>query len=162
MSLLKKLNALMRKYREQVVYLIFGAGTTIVSYAVFWIFHRLLGDELVWLSTLISFIAAVAFAYPTNKIFVFQSRSWEPRFLWKELSAFLAARIVSFFVEEAGMILGVQVFRLGEYSLLGIDGAMICKIALSVIVVIANYFFSKFSVFKKRQTGQETPESDEQ
>ena len=151
MSMSEKLKSLLQKYREQIVYLIFGAGTTIVSYVVFWVFHRLLGDDLVWLSTLISFLAAVAFAYPTNKIFVFQSRSWEPRFLWKELTAFLAARIVSFFIEEVGMILGVQVLHLGAYSLLGIDGAMICKIALSVIVVIANYFFSKFRVFKKRQ-----------
>ena len=158
MSLSEKLKALMRKYREQIMYLIFGVGTTLVSYVVFWVVHRPLGDDLVWLSTLISFVAAVAFAYPTNKIFVFQSRSWAPRFLWKELSTFLAARIVSFFIEEAGMILGVQVLHLGEYSLLGIDGAMLCKIALSVIVVIANYFFSKFSVFKKRQPGPDDAE----
>lgn len=162
MSMSEKLKSLLQKYREQIVYLIFGVGTTVVSYVVFWVFHRLLGDGLVWLSTLISFIAAVAFAYPTNKIFVFQSRSWEPRFLWKELTAFLAARIVSFFIEEAGMILGVQVFHLGTYSLLGIDGAMICKIVLSVIVVIANYFFSKFRVFKKRQTGTEQSDHSQQ
>ena len=158
MTFSAKLKQLLRQYREQLLYLVFGVGTTVVSYVVFWIFHRLLGEGQVWLSNLLSFIAAVIFAYITNKLFVFQSRSWAPRFLWKELSAFLAARIVSFFVEEAGMILCVQVLHMGSYSLLGIDGAMLSKIAMSVIVVILNYFFSKFFVFKKRQSGQERPE----
>ena len=158
MSLSEKLKALMRKYREQIMYLIFGVGTTIVSWVVFEYSYRLLGVRLVWLSNLLSFIAAVIFAYITNKLFVFRSKSWEPRFLWKEISSFLAARIVSFFFEELGMILCVQVFRLGEYSLLGIDGAMLCKIGLSVIVVILNYFFSKFIVFKKRHADPDDAE----
>lgn len=162
MSFFEKLRSLLQKYREQIMYLIFGAGTTIVSWVVFEYAYRWLGVRLVWLSNLLSFIAAVIFAYITNKLFVFRSRSWDPRFLWKEISSFLAARIVSFFFEELGMILCVQVFHFGEYSLLGVDGAMVSKIALSVIVVILNYFFSKFVVFKKRQTGQETPEPDEQ
>lgn len=158
MSLTEKLKLLVRKYREQLLYLLFGVGTTVVSYAVFWVFHRLLGEALVWLSELISFIAAVIFAYFTNKLFVFESRSWAPRFLLKEIASFLAARIASFLVEEAGMILCVQVLHAGSYSLLGIDGVMLSKILLSVIVVIINYFFSKFYIFKKRQTGQNRPE----
>ena len=155
MSMSEKLRSLLQKYREQIVYLIFGVGTTIVSWVVFEYANRWLGVYLVWLSNLLSFVAAVIFAYITNKIWVFRSRDWSPRFLLKEFSAFLVARVASFFIEEAGMILSVQVFRLGAYSLLGIDGAMLCKIALSVIVVILNYFFSKFFVFKKRQPGSE-------
>ena len=158
MSMSEKLKSLLQKYREQIMYLIFGAGTTIVSWVVFEYAYRWLGVRLVWLSNLLSFLAAVFFAYITNKLFVFRSRSWEPRFLWKEITSFLAARIVSFFFEELGMILCVQVFRLGQYSLLGVDGAMACKISLSVIVVILNYFFSKFVVFKSRQTGSDSSE----
>lgn len=155
MSLSDRAKYFLHKYREQVMYLIFGVGTTVVSYGVFWVFHRMLGDSMVWLSELISFLAAVIFAYITNKLYVFQNRDWSPRHLWKELSAFLAARIFSFFIEEAGMILCVQVFHAGEHSLLGIDGAMVSKIAMSVIVVIINYFFSKLFVFR-RENGAKT------
>ena len=159
MSMSEKLKSLLQKYREQIMYLIFGAGTTIVSWVVFEYAHRWLGVRLVWLSNLLSFIAAVVFAYITNKLFVFRSKRWDPRFLWKEISSFLAARIVSFFFEELGMILCVQVLHADEYSLLGVDGAMISKIVLSVIVVILNYFFSKFFIFKKPQNGQDRSEN---
>ena len=64
--------------------------------------------------------------------------------------AFVAARLLSFGLEELGLLLARDVFHAASYTLLGIGGLMIAKILLSVLTVILNYFFSKFMVFTKK------------
>ena len=56
--------------RETLTYLIFGVLTTLVNYVVFWLFDRLLTEHWVLVTNAIAFVAAVAFAYVTNKLFV--------------------------------------------------------------------------------------------
>ena len=95
----------------------------------------------------------MVFAYVTNKLYVFQSKSWAFKVVIKESAQFLLARVFSFLVEEFVLILMVEVLNFAEYSLdlkiITLSGATVAKIILAVIVVIMNYFFSKFIIFKK-------------
>ena len=137
--------------RETVLYLIFGVLTTAVNFVVFWVFNHLLGEDYALISNLIAFVVSVLFAYFTNKPFVFQSRDWSRSTLMKEIPAFFGGRIFSFLVEEGLILLARDVLHAGRFSLLGIDGLTLSKVPISVVVVILNYLFSKFWVFKKRE-----------
>ena len=112
------------------------------------------GEDLYLVNNAIAWVVGVVFAYITNKLFVFESKSWDLKVITKEITGFLGARIFSFLVEEGGMFLFVSVLGLGENSLtlLGftITGQFIVKILLAVIVVILNYIFSKFIIFKRQ------------
>ena len=138
-----------KKYvnRETAAYLFYGVLTTIINYGVFWFFQRLLGDAAALLSNVFAFFLATAFAFVTNKLFVFHSRSWRAPVLRKEIPAFLSARILSFLFEEAGLFVCANLLKLGRYTLWGIDGVMLSKIVLSLIVVVINYAISKFLIF---------------
>lgn len=104
------------------------------------------------LANAIAFVAAVVFAFVVNKCFVFESKSWAWSNLRKEMSAFLAARIGSFAIEEAGLLC-CELLELNQFGVyvgaMHIDGIMVAKLVLSVIVVILNYIFCKWFVFKK-------------
>ncbi len=157
---MNKIASLFKKYSEVISYLFFGVLTTLVNFVVFWACGLLLSEELYLVSNAIAWIAAVIFAYITNKLFVFQSKSWALKVIISEIPEFLGARVFSFLIEEAGLWLLVDILSMGKisFSLLGIgvSGQMIAKIILAVIVVILNYFFSKFIIFKKK-----TEQSDE-
>lgn len=141
----------MKKYKEIILYIIFGGLTTLVNFVAFWLIERLGVNYLI--NNAISWIIAVAFAFVTNKLFVFESKSLAPKILFKEGIEFLGARVLSFIIEEGGLWLFVDVLGMKtlSFNLLNqtITGAFIAKIILAVIVVILNYFFSKFIIFKK-------------
>lgn len=148
--------------RETIRYLIFGVLTTLVNYAVFWIGIRLFTERYTLLINVVCFIAASTFAYVTNKLFVFESKSWSLQVLKREVPAFFAARIFSFGLEEFGLWLCKDVFHVGRYELalefgsrrFSIGGIMIAKIVLSFAVVLLNYVFSKLFIFKKDREDQ--------
>ena len=100
---------------------------------------------------------AVAFAYVTNKLFVFESKSWSLPVIRREIPSFVAARLFSLGVEEAGLLFFVSLLKFGEKSFtiplinFELSGTMTAKIILAVVVVILNYFFSKLVIFKNRQ-----------
>ncbi len=151
---MKKITELIKKYKELLLYVIFGGLTTVVNFIAFWVCGKLLGEELYLVSNAIAWFVSVVFAYITNKIFVFESKSFAPKILLKEIPAFFSARIFSFGVEEGGMWLFVDLLKFGEYSLtvfgFEISGQLIAKLILAVIVVILNYFASKFVIFRKK------------
>ena len=155
MARMTKIKELIVKYKELLLYLIFGVLTTLVNLASFWIFTKILGEELYLINNAIAWVVGVIFAFVTNKLFVFESKSWNIKTAGKEFVEFVGARLFSFGVEEGGMWLFISVLGLGEISLevLGITvtGQIIVKLVLAVIVVILNYFFSKFIVFKNKQ-----------
>ena len=62
------------KYRQQLSYLFFGVLTTLVNYGVFWLFQRAWQGRWLLFANLLTFLVATAFAYITNKVFVF--RCW--------------------------------------------------------------------------------------
>lgn len=145
---------LIKKYKELILYVVFGVLTTLVNFASFKIFNLIWGEELYLLSNVLAWFISVVFAYVTNKLFVFESRSWKFGITVKEIGSFFAARVFSFLIEEAGLyvfvdLLGFDAYKIDVFGII-IGGKMISKIILSVIVVILNYFFSKLVIFKKK------------
>ena len=144
----------MKNKKEIINYIIFGVLTTVVNFAVFWLFNRLLGRDFYLLSNVIAWIAAVAFAYVTNRIWVFESKVTTVKGILLEVSEFFLARLFSLVVEEAGLLILVDLlkFKVLSFDLFSfnITGEMLAKVILAVVVVILNYIFSKFIIFKKQ------------
>ena len=141
--------------RETVLYLIFGVATTVVNYAVFFLFYNVLWHQQNSLyANTVAFVAAVIFAFVVNKMFVFESKSWSLSTLKKELPSFMAARIGSFGIEEAGLFLAEKVLKLGGVIALTVAGVSfdwisLVKIALAFVVIVVNYVFCKLFIFRK-------------
>lgn len=152
--MINKIKKLAKKYRELITYIIFGVLTTIVSLVSFKIFDSLLGEKLYLLTNIMSWIFAVSFAYITNKLWVFESKSWQGKTVIKELLGFVGARLFSLGVEELGLWLLIDIFHMGALRLsilsLDINGNMIAKVIMQIVVIILNYVFSKLVVFKKK------------
>ena len=142
--------------RETILYIIFGAATTAVNYVVFHLLYNVLWDQR---NSLVAnagaFAVAVIFAFVVNKMFVFESKSWSAGTLMREVPPFLAARIGSFGIEEAGLFLAEGVLKLGGVVAFTIGGTdldwiTLVKIALSFVVGVLNYIFCKLLVFRKK------------
>lgn len=152
---MNKIKELVIKYKEFVLYAAFGVVTTLANLLTFLLFDLILGKELYLVSNAVAWIAGVLVAYITNKLWVFKSKSWKITVFLREFFEFVGARVFSFCVEEVGMWLFVDILGFDNKSLtvfgFVITGVWIAKILLSVIVVIMNYFFSKFIIFKKKK-----------
>lgn len=132
---------MLTKYREQIAYLFFGGLTTLISWGLYTILYYVLFNErLNVLSNIITELVAITFAYITNKLFVFQSKTSKRQDFIRELLSFFALRGVSFFVNLGAMWLLVDVLLFEGW---------ICKIVVNVIVIVLNYIFSKLFVFNK-------------
>ena len=129
---------LLNKHQRIIKYLIFGGLTTAVNYFVYYPLYNV-ADFSAAVSNGISWIAAVIFAFFTNKAFVFESRNWSREVLVPEFFKFLGCRLASGVSET--VILFVLV------DMLDFNGN-IWKIMTSILVVILNYLFSKLIVFK--------------
>ena len=96
------------------------------------------------------------FAYITNKLWVFESKSWDIRVLLKEIPSFFAARVLSFLIEEAGLFVFVDLLSFKDISFkilsFELGGELIAKAVLAVIVVVLNYVFSKLVIFRKKKS----------
>ena len=151
--MINMIKSLIIKYKELITYGLFGVATTVVNFATFEIASRILGEKLYLLSNVIAWVVCVIFAYITNKLWVFESKSMKPEVVFKELISFFAARGFSFIIEEGGLFLLVDVVGFSDYTLtlygFSISGTMISKMIVGVVVVIINYFFSKLFIFKK-------------
>lgn len=152
---MKKIHDLFIRYKELILYVFFGGLTTLVNFAAFKFFNVVLGEEHYLISNIIAWFVSVVFAYITNKLFVFESHTWQTKKICKEVLSFFAARVFSLVIEEAGLfalidLLGFDKYRLDIFGFV-LGGKMISKILLAVIVVILNYFFSKLVVFRKKK-----------
>ena len=125
--------------KELVLYVVFGALTTVVSFGSYYIGNTMLGIHYL-ASNIVSWILAVLFAYITNKLFVFESKGLSKKELAREFFAFIAARLVSLGMEELGLWLMIGTLHWNEN---------LAKLIMQVVVVIANYVFSKLLIFKK-------------
>ncbi len=132
--------------KETISYLIFGVLTTAIDFIVYIIFRKLF-DINYLASNVISWTVAVLFAYITNKIFVFQSKSVKFKVLMNEITSFVGARVFSLVFNLLFIYLCV--------ILLGIND-IVAKIFASVFVVIINYILSKFFIFNKEEKDSKT------
>lgn len=133
---------LYKKYKEIVNYLIVGVLTTVVSLAVYYICvvtfldpHRALQLQA---ANIVSWIAAVTFAYFTNRRFVFESKN--PNML-QEAAAFYAARLATLGMDMSVMFLMVTVGGIND---------KIAKLVVQVLVTVSNYILSKLLIFRKQ------------
>ncbi|MBQ2801091.1 MAG: GtrA family protein [Lachnospiraceae bacterium] len=145
---MKKIQELFVKYKEIIMYLIFGVGTTVVNWGIYTVIVMLGKEVNLTIANIIAWVGAVAFAYITNKLWVFESKSWSLEVVWKELGMFLGARIFSG-IFEIGLF-PVLVWLGMNQAIFGVEG-MLAKVIISVLVVVLNYIFSKLLVFKKKE-----------
>ncbi len=136
------------KTAEIVNYLIFGGLTTLVSLITYFLLAKVLknaafsGAELQWRANvcqLFSWVCAVLFAFFTNKRWVFRSKKTGSE-AFSEFVRFILARVISFLLIELG-IFNLILFLLKSDS--------ICKLIVTVLVVLFNYLASKLAVFRK-------------
>ena len=149
------------------MYIIFGVLTTLVNWVVYWILEPLLssamhGEQVIWtvfgkditmsvlaifIANFVAWVAGVVFAFVTNKLWVFESKSWKPSVAFKEFWLFVTARIITGVLEWFGVPLLVAAGM--DQPFFGREG-FLAKILVSVIVVILNYVFSKLIIFKNK------------
>ncbi len=133
------------KYREGILYLFFGGLTTLVN----WITYILLVKGFsvnITAANAVAWMIAVIFAFVTNKRYVFRSEKTEKKALVREIGSFFAARVVSGVIEVVGptLLMGIGLSQ----PLFGVPG-FLAKLTVSVMVVLLNYLFSKWFIFKK-------------
>ena len=132
----------LKKYSEVIAYLFFGVLTTLINLATFWILSTFFNLETI-AATVVAWIIAVVFAFITNKIWVFKSKTKTNQETTKEAVLFVIARLVTLGVEVILMWLMVDNFK---------QDKLIWKLLCNIITVILNYLFSKLIVFKERRT----------
>jgi len=131
----RKLGPAAKKFlsREVVTYLFFGVVTTILNFIAY-SFLLYINISVFW-TNIISSVIAILFAFVVNKHFVFLSKDWSPRKTGMELWQFAGGRVIIMLGESWLLKLLVDVW--------GFNG-IICKIFTVTLVMIANYFISKF------------------
>lgn len=129
------------QYKELILYLFFGGLTTLVNWGLYALLADVLAIPYLW-ATAIAQIAAILFAYVTNRTWVFESKVKGAKGILLEMASFFACRGVSFVLDLGCMYVGVDLLHIDD---------MWMKLIANVIVVIVNYFFSKLLIFRKKK-----------
>jgi len=137
---------LLKKYKAIIMYLISGVGTTVVNWVVYALLMKIDGIGMTS-ANIGAWIAAVLFAFVTNKWLVFESKSLEKQTVLKELSMFVSSRVLTGVIEIVGLPLLVYVGL--NQSLFGVEG-FVAKVFISIVVIILNYVLSRILVFNKK------------
>ena len=151
----ESIKSLFVKYREFIMYAICGVLTTLANFFAYIIMKAIFGEEQYLVNNAVAWFVGVVVAFITNKLYVFNSKSWKLKIAIKEFIEFVAARVFSFGVEQGGFWLLMEVLLFEKVSIslviITIPGDIIAKLLISIVVVILNYFFSKFIIFKKNK-----------
>ena len=135
-----KISQLAKKYKDIILYCIFGLLTTVVNYCVYFPLFYLVEFSAVT-SNILSWFAAVLFAFVTNKTMVFGSHDWTFKGLFKELVGFFGCRFLTGALETFVLFISVDIFN---------ANAVAWKLGISIFIVILNYFSSKLLVFRNK------------
>ena len=138
--MIQKIRALIEKYWDILIYLVFGDLTTVVNYAVYLPVYNFCGISAA-VSNMIAWVVAVVFAFLTNKPFVFHSYDWSAKTVVPELIKFVSCRLASGVMETVILFLAVDCMNW--------DGN-IWKLITQVLVIIINYVGSKLLVFRNK------------
>lgn len=136
----EKLISLLGKHRDILVYLVFGALTTAVNYLVYLPCYNVMHLSSAF-SNVIAWAAAVAFAYVTNKPFVFHSHDWSAKTVLPELIRFVGTRLGSGGLETLVLLIVVDILCMN---------GNLWKLLTSALVVVLNYIGSRLLVFRKQ------------
>ena len=139
---MKEIKELYIKYKEIINYLVFGGCTTVVNFVSYYIPSNILGIDKI-ISNIIAWVVSVLFAYITNKLFVFESKTESLKESLKEMTSFVVSRLFTGALCDVGMFaIMVNVLKIND---------VISKLTTQVTVVILNYVISKLVIFRKEQ-----------
>ncbi|UWD49986.1 GtrA family protein [Clostridioides difficile] len=128
-----------KRHKETILYLFFGAFTTLVNIVSYLFFTRVISFNFM-IANAFAWIIAVLFAYVTNKFFVFESKKVEIKFLFKEFLSFVGFRLLSGIIEMVIMYIMIDLLFVND---------IIVKVFTNVVVIVLNYLFSKMIIFRK-------------
>ena len=135
------LAGLMERYREILLYVVFGFLATVVSVATYWLCVKPLHIDVL-IANVVSWICAVLFAFFTNRKWVFNADSVQGKGLLAQMASFFGGRLFTLAVEEAILAVFVTWLKLDSLAV---------KLVAQFVVIVLNYFISKFWVFKKEK-----------
>ncbi len=138
--MIHKIQTLVKKYEELILYVICGGLTTVVNIVVYGLCADVLGIYYL-AANFIAWVLSVLFAYVTNRTWVFKSRRRGARAILREFSLFVSGRVMSMAGDMLIMFLCVSVAALP---------GLIAKILANIFVMIFNYIFSKLIIFRKK------------
>ena len=139
--MIEKIKALCLKYKEVLLYLIFGGLTTVVSLVTFWLAGHPLGLNTL-IANVVSWICAVTFAYFTNAKWVFEARPASRAEALRQFVSFYVGRLATLGVEELLLFVFVTLLHCND---------MLIKLIAQVVVVVLNYVISKLLIFRKKK-----------
>lgn len=129
---------LFNKYKDIIMYLIFGVLTTIISLIVFYVLTKTIlnaNDKIeLQIANIISWVAGVTFAYITNSKYVFNGKR-----TFNEVIKFVSSRLSTLFLDMFIMYMFVTILKYNPD---------IMKLISQVLVIVSNYILSKLFVFK--------------
>ncbi|CRK81373.1 GtrA family protein [Neobacillus massiliamazoniensis] len=128
----------MKINKEVLSYLVFGGLTTLTNIVSYSILAKVFHMDFK-LATTVAWLISVIFAFITNKLYVFNSKQTKINLLIKEFSYFMFFRLLSYFVDLGMMILMVDGMKIED---------IVSKIAANIVVVVLNYFASRYVIFK--------------
>jgi len=156
--MMQTVKGLLKKYREIIMYLIFGVLTTVVNFIVYYILPHneapmfsidIFGytlDVSEWLiANVAAWVAAVVFAFVVNKIFVFEDKNNSFKAVMRQIWQFVSVRIVSFVLETVLMWVLIDIIHMSTN---------IAKIPVAVLTVVINYIASKLFIFRKKSKNE--------
>lgn len=127
------------QYYSILMYLVMGGITTLINIVTFYLFNSTLGLNYT-IANIIAWVFAVLFAYISNKLYVFESKHNNFSELIQEISSFFGFRVLSLFMDLAVMFVCISILSMNP---------LLAKVLANVVVLIANYVFSKLFIFKK-------------
>lgn len=136
--MMNKIRILYRQYRDVISYLFFGGCTTAINIICYYVCVRFF-HMTTQPGTIMAWLASVLFAYFTNKLFVFESRSWDRKTVIPEIISFFGCRLLTGGMDL--LIMSVFVDYLHLYD-------MAVKITSNIMVIVLNYIASRFLIFK--------------
>lgn len=150
---------------EVISYLFFGLLTTVVNFIVYGLMGKLGGADYetrvlfgigafdfkyIYAANAVAWFFSVLFAFITNKLFVFESRSFAPKVAVKEIVSFFGARVISFLIFEE-LLFGVITALLHNVK----AASWIAKAVTGILVIVFNYVASKLVIFRRKKDGED-------
>ena len=137
--MIEKVLELVKKYKEMILYLIFGGLTTLINILVYELFSKAF-DVQYLVSNGIAWVIAVLFAFVTNRLYVFESRSRDPKVIGRQFVSFIGARLFTGLLDMLLMYIFIDLVHWND---------TLVKIGANVVVIVLNYIFSKLWNFRK-------------
>ncbi|MCR4563550.1 MAG: GtrA family protein [Clostridiales bacterium] len=151
------IKSLYKKYKQIILYVFFGFLTTIVNFVTYFL-CKAVGIRYE-IATVIAWICSVLFAFVTNKIIVFESKTSKKQTVAKEITLFFGGRVFSLLLELMIMKIGMDFIHADRLVVFMFErnlplGEFLTKLTAGIVVLITNFLISKFIIFRKKKGGE--------